>query len=151
MTNYCKRCGAKLDLEQKHVCPKLGWWRKVKNFLLGLVNYDDSDENGIDYYERGQEIIPDAVVANDGEVTVKQYDLAILRTRHKFTRAEGRMQITNKRLLFRATGRSPAGKTSFQSEFSMDKIDGVEIRRDYRFLFWDFFVNSWLSSLAFLI
>ena len=151
MKKFCKHCGAKLVPEEKHICPKLNWWKKVKNYFLSLLNYNDNDDRGIDFYERGQEIIPNAVTADNGEITVKQYDLAVLRTRHKLTRAEGRMQITNKRLLFRATGRSPAGKTTYQSEFAMDKIDGVEIRKDYRFLFWDFFINSWLASLTWSI
>ena len=149
MNNYCKHCGAKLTPGEEHNCPKLSWWSKIKNYFLGLIKYNDNTENNIDFYERGQKIIPDTIAADNGEITVKQYDLAILRTRHKLTRAEGRMQITNKRLIFRATGRSPAGKTTYQSEFSMDKIDGVEIRRDYRFLFWDFFANSWLAGLAY--
>lgn len=149
MSTYCKHCGAKLDPNQKHDCPKLQMWIKIKNFWLRLVDYfknDTSVENEDDRYERGKSIVPDSIEADDGEVVIKQYDLAILRTRHKLTRAEGRMQITNKRLLFRATGRSPVGKTIYQSEFAMDKIDGVEIRRDYRFLLWDFFINSWISG-----
>lgn len=149
MKNYCRHCGAKLDPEQTHDCPKLRVWTKIKSFGNRVVNYlkyDGKIEDEGDCYERGKAIVPDSIDADNGEATVKQYDLAILRTRHKLTRAEGRMQITNKRLLFRATGRSPVGKTVYQSEFSMDKIDGVEIRKDYRFLFWDFLVNIWFSE-----
>ncbi len=154
MKNYCRHCGAKLDPEQKHECPKLQIWATIKKVFFRLVNYltnDDNIEANTDYYERGKAIIPECVRPEDGEVTVKQYDLAVLRTRHKLTRAEGKMQITNKRIIFRGTGRSPAGKTVFQSEFAMDKIDGVEIRRDYRFLFWDFFKNLYLSSIFLIL
>ena len=150
MNNYCTQCGAKLEPEKKHKCPKSRDWVKIKSTLMRLANSLTNDENvgqNIDYYEHGKAIIPDSIEAENGEVTVKQYDLATLRTRHKLTHAEGRMQITNKRIIFRSAGRSPAGKTVYQSEFAMDKIDGVEIRKDYRFLFWDFFKNLLLSSI----
>ena len=142
MKNYCRHCGAKLEVDKKHYCPKLLAWTQI---------YDDSEELEGDCYERGKDIIPDCVAPEEGEIVVKQYKLAILRTRHKLTRAEGKMQITNKRVIFRAAGRNPVGKTVYQSDFAIDKIDGVEIRRDYRFLFWDFFLNTYLSSICCLI
>ena len=154
MKNYCRHCGVKLDPEQKHDCPKFRVWAKAKGLFVHALNYinqNENVENENDYYERDKAIIPDCVEPDNGEITVKQYDLAILRTRHKLTRAEGKLQITNKRLIFRATGRSPMGKTVYQSEFAMDKVDGVEIRRDHRFFLWDFLVSYWLSSWFFVI
>lgn len=153
MKNYCKFCGEKLNAEQVHVCPK----RPIKNFflkvgksclnILNKTGYADVHTADKDYYEKGQLIIPDSINATEGETPIKQYDLAILRSRLKLTRAEGRMQITNKRLLFRATGRSPLGKTTYQHEFALDKLDGIEIRKDYRFMPGDLFIGLLLQAL----
>lgn len=145
MKNYCKHCGAKLDPVEEHICPKRKVWTKIKNLWNEVFGTKEIKNDDHDYYEREKAIVPDSIEADNGEIVVKQYDLAILRSRLKLTRAEGRMQITNKRLLFRATGKSPAGKTVYQNEFSMDKIDGVEIRKDYRFMFLDFVLNTLIA------
>jgi len=101
--------------------------------MKNRMGIGEPETNATDTYERGMKIAPDNIRLNDGEVAVKQYDMAILRTRWKFMRAEGRLQVTNKRLLFRATGRSIMGRTAIQHEFAIDQIGGIEIRKDYRF------------------
>lgn len=53
----------------------------------------------------------------------------------------GRIQITNKRIVFRAPGRSIAGRTQLQQEFAIDEIAGIESRREYRFNGWDFIIG----------
>jgi len=95
-------------------------------------------------YERGKKIIPDCITPNEGEIPVKQYDVAILRSRIQFAKAEGRLQITNKRILFRAVGRSFFGRISQQHEFNIGEIGGVEIRKDWRFDPLTFFGLSYL-------
>jgi len=91
---------------------------------------ESPSENDTDLYERGKKIMPECVVpANKIEAPVRQYDLAILRTRLKFMRAEGRLQVTNQRVLFRATGRALTGRTTLQHSFSLSDIAGVEARK----------------------
>ena len=92
-----------------------------------------------DAYERGMKIVPDTVAANESEIPVKQYDhIARLRSRASLKWADGKMQLTNKRLIFRAPGRSLlAGKQVLQHEFAVDDISGIELRRDHRFNFLD--------------
>ncbi len=151
----CKNCGAPISFAAEK-CDRCGkekepsFMDKVETFFKkedGVIfkirtaikkaftrmGVGENPNKDLDYYERGKQVAPDCIELDDGEITIKQYDLAILRSRLKFTKAEGRMQITNKRLLFRATGFSPAGKTVYQHEFALDKIDGLEIRKDYRF------------------
>ena len=89
--------------------------------------------NGLDVFERGKQIVPECIKANEGEIPVKQYRFAILRTRGAFEKAEGRLQITNKRLLFRATGRSLQGKTELHEEFNLSEIAGFEARNRHVF------------------
>ena len=105
------------------------------------------EKENMGIYERERKIVPDCVKPNDGEIPVKQYNIAVLRTRIKFMRAEGRMQVTNKRLLFRATGRSLTGRTFLQHEFSLTDIAGIEIRKDWRISLFNFFgaiLLAWL-------
>lgn len=109
---------------------------KIKENISGAldkIGAGSADENGTDIYERGKLIVPDCIKANDGEVPIKQYDFAKLRTRIALARAEGRLQVTNKRVLFRATGRSIMGRTTLHEEFEIDEIAGVEIRNRYDF------------------
>ncbi len=144
MKNYCRICGEKLAPGQKHNCPKLQFWAKAKNFFANLLKRTGIEHAKADLeesFERGKQIVPDNVVPDEGEIVVKQYDVAVLRSRFRRNFAEGRMQVTNKRLIFRSAGHSLTGKTTYQCEFAMDKIDGVDICKDNRFLLFDLIKN----------
>ena len=77
-------------------------------------------------------IVPECTVPNEGEIPVKQYNVAVFRNLFRFERSEGRIQVTNKRLLFRAAGRSVGGATYFQQEFAIDELAGVEAHSNYK-------------------
>ena len=174
MANFCKKCGAQLIEGQ--ACPKCAGnsvpmpsvanippatsehktaadpQSSLKKFLLSLKNrlgIGDPENDGSGIYERGMLITPDSIRSNEGEIPVRQYNVAVLRTRLKFMRAEGRMQVTNKRLLFRATGRSVRGRTTLQHEFAIDDIAGIEARRYFRLSFFDFFCGLALAAIFF--
>lgn len=105
-------------------------------FLESMKNrmgIGEPERNATDTYERGMKIVPDCISENDGEVPVKQYNIAVLRNILRFERAEGRMQVTNKRVIFRAAGRSIGGRTTLQQEFNIDEVAGIEAIRSYRF------------------
>ncbi|MDO4614777.1 MAG: hypothetical protein Q4B15_04020 [Lachnospiraceae bacterium] len=112
-----------------------GSFRETIAAFKNRVGIGEPERNDTDWYERGMRIVPDCIEPDQGEVPVRQYDIAILRTRAKFQKAEGRLQVTNKRVLFRATGRSLMGRTALQYEFDINKISGIEVRRDHRFSF----------------
>ena len=48
-------------------------------------------------------------------------NLALLRTRLKFMKAEGRMMVTNRRVLFRAAGTSLTGNILQEHQFNLDE------------------------------
>lgn len=139
--DWCEHCGKEiergfLDKVEAFFKKEEGLIFKIRcafKKLLTQMGVGEKPTRDLDYYERGKQIAPDCIEFDNGEIPIKQYNLAKLRSRLKFTTAEGRMQITNKRLIFRASGFSPAGKTLYQNEFALDKIDGLEIRKDYRF------------------
>ena len=101
-----------------------------------------------DPYERNVLIVPDCIEPEDNEVIVKQYNIAKLRTRLKFMRAEGRMQVTNRRLLFRAAGTSLTGNILQEHQFNLDDIAGLEIHKDYKFSLLNFFGTFFVEALA---
>ncbi len=152
---YCKYCGKELIPGDTHSCdkqPKVttkvkGMRKHIEKAFInffGRSGIGDPMMTPEQCFEIDKKIVPDSIELNDGEVPVKQYDVAVLRSRLKLEKAYGRMQVTNKRLLFRANGRSLFGKTIYQEEFALDKIDGVKLRKGYRFRFLDFFINLWL-------
>lgn len=125
----------------------LGVWTKIKN-QIGL---GDPLMNESDAFEKGKNIVPDCVKPNDSEIPVRQYQIASLRKRIlgiTYTKAIGRIQVTNKRVIFRAPGRSIAGRTTLQHEFSIDEIAGIESRREFVFNFWDLLLGLILFSLG---
>ena len=110
--------------------PKRGFWESFKN-RIGIGN---PELNEGDAFETGKQIVPNCISANEGEIPVKQYEVARLRNRIlgiPYARAVGRIQVTNKRVIFRAPGRCLAGRTTLQHEFAIDEIAGVEARREY--------------------
>lgn len=136
-----------------------GFWESMKN-RMGI---GDPELNKGDAYEKGKKIIPDCVDANEGEIPVKQYKVALLRNRIlgiPYAKAVGRMQVTNKRVIFRAPGRCIAGRTTLQHEFAIDELAGLEARREYAFsgmdlligiivaLFGGFVISSLISAIA---
>lgn len=116
------------------------FWESMKN-RMGIGS---PELNQGDAFEENKRIVPDCINANEGEIPVKQYQVAKLRNRIigiTYSKAVGRIQVTNKRIVFRAPGRSIAGRTQLQQEFAIDEIAGIESRREYTFNVWDFIIG----------
>jgi len=145
----CTRCGK--QIEAGHICEcstdaasmaasdtQTIIRSKIRGFLESMKNrmgLDDPKRNATDRYERGQQIVPDSIKANEGEVPVRQYVIAVLRNLLRFERSEGRLQVTNKRVIFRAAGTSLRGRTTLHQEYAIDEIAGIEARNNYKFNF----------------
>jgi len=133
---------------------KLGSDSSVGKFVISMKNrmgIGSPERNATDTYERGMKIVPACISANENEIPVKQYNIAVLRNLFKFERAEGRMQVTNKRVIFRAAGRSVGGRTTLQHEFAIDEIAGIEARYNFKFSFMYLVFAILIISLASLI
>ena len=112
------------------------FWISMKN-RMGI---GEPELNETDAYEKDKLIIPDCVKPNENETPIKQFKVATLRNRIigiPYMKAIGRMQVTNKRVIFRAPGKCLAGRTTLQHEFAIDEIAGVEARREFVFNIWD--------------
>lgn len=123
-----------------------------KNFIASMkdnMGIGDPESNRNRCYEEDMKIVPDNLRANDGEIPVKQYRFAILRTKMSFMKAKGRLQITNKRLIFRAPGRSLVGRTILQDEFDVMQIHGIRAQSGYRFSFLNLLASILMLVLCF--
>lgn len=118
---------------------------KVVNIVDNEGKQINADNDSI--YERNIPIVPNCVQPEKDEVMIRQYNIAILRTRLKFMRAEGRLEVTNKRVLFRAAGKCTKGPVLQEHEFKLDEIGGIEIHSDYKFSLMNFFLFFLLELL----
>jgi hypothetical protein len=102
-------------------------------------------------YEQNVPIVPDCIEPEANEVIIKQYNLCKMRTRIKFMKAEGRLMITNRRVLFRAAGTSLTGHTLQEHQFNIDEIGGIQMNKDYKFSFFNFILCQIVAALAYLL
>ena len=133
---YCTRCGKPIQEGERCSCTKkwnLNLESSFSGAQEGAVFFGVNSQSADAQYERGQKIVPDNIVPNESEIPVRQYNLCVMRSRIKGARAEGRLQLTNKRILFRAKGVTPVGNTTIQHEFSIDELAGFQIVRNFRF------------------
>jgi len=157
---YCKNCGTELEEDQVCGCgtdsstPEVLNLGSKSNFFESMKNrmgIGTPEQNATEVYERGMEIVPECIRPEENEISVRQYNVAVLRNLLKLERAEGRMQVTNKRVVFRAAGRSVRGRTTLQHEFAIDNIAGIEARRNYKFSFLYLIFAVLISGFANLI
>ena len=78
--------------------------------------------------EIGMPIVPDCIVPTEGEIPVKQYNVATMSNLN--AQAEGRLQVTNKRVIFRATSSAYLSRATQHNEFAIDDIAGVSTVRN---------------------
>ena len=130
---FCSECGSAPDEHgvcSNKACKTRHPYRKGQTKTSHDPQF--ASTSGKKFTEKGKKIVPDCIQADKDEVHIKQYDIARLQTLIKGARAEGRLQVTNKRLIFRASGFSVVGATSLQHEFSIEEIAGIEIRKEAR-------------------
>lgn len=147
---YCTRCGKPIQEGERCSCTKkwnLNFESSFSGAQEGAVFFGANSQSADAQYERGQKIVPDNIVPNESEIPVRQYNLCVMRSRIKGARAEGRLQLTNKRILFRAKGVTPVGNTTIQHEFSIDELAGFQIVRNFRFSILDLLLLAFCCFL----
>lgn len=118
MAKFCTKCGKPLDecTCEKSTVGNPSFFASLKN-RMGI---GEPETNNAPLYEKNMQIVPENISANDGEIPIKQYNVATLRNRFlgiTISKAIGRLQITNKRVIFRAAGRCLRGRTGSLSDF----------------------------------
>ncbi|MBR2861228.1 MAG: hypothetical protein IKB86_05260 [Clostridia bacterium] len=124
MSHFCTRCGKELTDGERCFCFWKSFVVKIKALLSG-----EPDKKKLGLLERDKQIVPDIIQADEGELPIKQYKLAKLRSKIRGHYAEGNLQVTNKRLIFRAPGIAATGKTLIHKEFSINEISGIDVQK----------------------
>lgn len=158
MAKYCTRCGKPLE---ECTCNRTSTNTNATDLLQanmsGLaklktrMGIGEPETNAVPNYERGMKIIPDCVKPSEGEIPVKQYTVAELRNRLlgiTIGKAEGRIEVTNKRVIFRALGKCISGRMTLQEEFAIDEIAGIEVRREFTTTVIDFLIGLIISTIG---
>ncbi len=163
MANFCTKCGKPIN---ECTCEAGSVFNDATNtgatlnnilspsFFAAMKNkmgIGEPETNNAPLYEKNMQIVPDNVKANEGEIPIKQYNVAKLRNRIfglTVSKANGRLQVTNKRLIFRAAGRCLRGRTTIQQEFAIDEIAGADVRREYSFTGWDIIIGIIIWALG---
>lgn len=117
--------------------------------LIGIGESDNNDVTGC--FERGKKIVPELIVPCEQEIPIKQYHICNARSRLRGLWQEGKIQVTNKRILFRLSGRSWIGKAMSHTEFTIDEVAGVSLSNGVRFGLWDFILGLLISMAAFAL
>lgn len=151
----CKICGRELKENEMCGCTLYDYRTKeeyiklsvsketvnnIKKFPQNLAETlseinDDTDIRTVDgEYENELNIVDECIVPTEREIPVRQYRIARLST-PLLKKAYGRLQVTNKRVIFRAAGKSIVGQIITEKEFAVEEISGIEIKTDYRFSF----------------
>lgn len=95
----------------------------------------ESDVCAVDgAFEKDLRIVDKCIVPTEREVHIRQYKIAEMKTPF-LKKAFGRLQVTNKRVIFRSAGKSFLGPIITEKEFSIEELSGIEIKSDYNFSF----------------
>lgn len=155
MAKFCNQCGR--PLAEGEVCQckmkTTGTVSAGDKIPLGkLIGIGDSDYNDIQgCFEKGKEIVPDLIAPCEQEIPVKQYHICNARSRIRGLWQEGKIQVTNKRILFRLSGRSWIGRAMSHTEFTIDEVAGVSVSNGVRLGLWDFLLGFLISLIPFAI
>jgi len=145
---FCTKCGTILD-ENGHCsnpnCEEHSSKKQTISSEKSNNSFGQFNKKSITYSEKDKLIVPDCIASDIGEKPIRQYDIARLQSLIKGSFAEGRLQITNKRVLFRSAGNSLVGPTNIQQEFSIEEIAGIEIRKEAGFNLFATFALCFLS------
>lgn len=77
--------------------------------------------------KKADRIIPNYVAPGEGEKQIRQYHCTHLHSKLLGIKADGVLAITNKRIIFHATGSSVSGTSIIQSEIPMEDVSGISV------------------------
>jgi len=99
--------------------------KSIKNMSKSMIHPPDTDAINSNF-------VPRQVNALNNEVHVKQYHIAHMRNVLRINRAAGYLEVTNKRIIFKAEDTSFNKKSMVHREYDINKIAGIEAVNNYR-------------------
>ncbi|MGC4018126.1 MAG: hypothetical protein QM793_02045 [Muricomes sp.] len=152
MAKFCNQCGRPLadgeicQCQRQNTASVSGEDGIPFRKLIGAGESDNNDVQGC--FERGKRIVPELAAPCEKEVHVKQYHICNARSRIRGLWQEGNLQVTNKRILFRLSGRSWIGRAMTHTEVGIDEIASISISKGVRFGLWDFLFGVFVSGIV---
>ncbi|KWZ79207.1 hypothetical protein [Anaerococcus tetradius] len=125
--------------DDKNIMDDISYWQGKFQDKLGASFKEKVD----DFKKMNEEInsynddvvIPSLINASEGEICVKQYDIATFKNMLMgfitYSKANCKLLVTNKRVLLSARGRDIKGNLNFQNEFSLSDIAGISLVSEY--------------------
>jgi len=78
-------------------------------------------------------IVPSLVTPCEGERQVKQYHCTHLHSKLLGLKADGLLSVTNRRVIFHASGLSITGRSIIQSEIPIEDVSGISVFKGHYF------------------
>ncbi|HUM85243.1 MAG TPA: hypothetical protein PLN48_16010 [Lachnospiraceae bacterium] len=79
-----------------------------------------------------ESIVGNIIAPAENEVPVRQYDIARYRYYLRMLFAQGQLEVTNKRIIYRVTGTSFFGPILYHNEYDINHISGINIESGRR-------------------
>lgn len=155
--SFCTQCGTQLPegqvcecTEAKQFCTECG--TKIYGELPCVCSEEPVPEpevNNVPEPEPGGNYISEPENGNfEEELTVKQYDIAVLRNWLRAARAKGDLRVTDKRVIFSAQTYGSKGRTTAYREFALSEIAGVDAVVSHRFSIPHFVIGLLIIAAA---
>lgn len=99
----------------------------------------------------GEKSAPDLAALCEKEIPVKQYHICNARSRICRLRQEGKIQVTNKRIIFHLSGHFWSKKVISHMEFGIDEVTGISVSNRVSFRAWDFLLGLFIGAIVMII
>ncbi|CUX51530.1 MULTISPECIES: hypothetical protein [Clostridia] len=99
----------------------------------------------------GEKGTPNLAALCEKEVPIKQYHICNARSRICRLWQEGRIQITNKRIIFHLSGCCWNKKAISHTEFAIDEVEGISVSNGVSFRTWDFLLGFIIGAIVLII
>ena len=127
------------NANDKNIMDDINYWQGKFQDKLGSSFKDKVDDfkkmNEEINYTNNNVVIPSLINASEGEICVKQYDVATFKNVFMgfltYSKANCKLLATNKRVLLSARGRDLKCELNFQNEFSLSDIAGISLISEY--------------------
>ena len=147
MAKFCTQCGRRLEEGEICECQK----KVVPPEEPQRESQGEDSKDKSSFFEYDKNIVPDLVEAAENEIPVKQYNVCNANKFWGFLKQNGKLQITNQRVLFRMSGRTWLGKGIKQMEFDIHEVAGISLSEGRKLSFATVLLNLCIGSILTII
>ncbi|MCL2528452.1 MAG: hypothetical protein FWE42_08530 [Defluviitaleaceae bacterium] len=105
----------------------------IKTYVDKPVTTKEANEKVIETPHASANMVPGQVKPMSGEVPIKQYHIANINNLLRINRTAGYLEITSKRIIYRAEKHTYISSSTTHNEFAIEEIAGLEVTNNHRF------------------